>query len=321
MAGHWNVTYVYDPVSGIDKPQSTWVEDVPTVEAEPKPKPKPKPTIATEEATTPVTTPTGGYEAVPTTPMVTEPTDEDSNLYGQSGEPPVTPVEVTPAPAYEISPEQKAWEEVYGGKLTDWVEAGGYGIPEETQKLMIQQQTDTLKANEAEKLRVMRNNMERRGITNSGFIFAAEQTIHSNTTKALAGAIADIQIKSALMKMASFETAMGHASQFLGYLSEQSQLKYAPEFATWQAEQMAKMAAWQEKMDRQKMALNQCYQTQNIKLQAQLQSQLAAQQHQYDIELAEMEIEANQQAAKAQGAGNLLGIIIGGIFSLINPTG
>jgi len=222
--------------------------------------------------------------------------------------------EVTPAPAYEISPEQQAFEDMYSGQLTDWVESGGYGIPEETQAQMIQQQTDSLKAREQESIRVMRNNMERRGITNSGFIMANEQNIRSNTSVAIAGAIADVQIKSALMKMSSFEKAMGAASQFLGYLSEQSQLKYQPEFATWQAEQMAKMQAWQGKLDVYKMELNQAYQTQNMQLQAQLQSQLNQEQNAFDLQLAEMELEANQKAATASGAGNLFGTILGFIF-------
>jgi len=248
------------------------------------------------------TTPT----APVTTPTITPPT--------------VTTPTVTPAPPYEISPAQKAFEEMYGGKVTEWVEAGGYGIPEETQAQMIQAQTDVLKAKETEDIRVMRNNMERRGITNSGFVFSNEQAIRSNTSVTLANSIRDVQISSALMKLASFEKAMGAAGQFLGYLSEQSQLKYQPEFATWQAEQMAKMQAWQAQIDIQKMAINQAYQQQNITLTAQLQSQLSAQQHGYDIELAEMEIEANQKAAKAKGIGSIIGTIIGGIFSLISPT-
>ena len=160
----------------------------------------------------------------------------------------------------------------------------------------------------------MNNNMERRGITNSGFAFSNEQQIRSNTTVAIAGAISDVQIQSALMKMASFEKAMGAAAQFLGYLSEQSQLKYAPKFATWQAEQMAKMAKWQAEFDLTKMQLNQAYQTQNIKLQAELTSQLYEQQHAYDIELAEMEIEANQQIAMAEGIGGIFGTVLGFIF-------
>ena len=249
---------------------------------------------------------TGGGTATSTT--------STTSTFGGGAAAGIPAPEVSPAPAYEISPEQQAFEDMYGGKLTDWVEAGGYGIPEETQNLMIQQQTDSLKAREQENIRVMRNNMERRGITNSGFTFANEQNIRSNTSVAIAGAIADVQIKSALMKMSSFEKAMGQAGQFLGYLSEQSQLQYQPEFATWQAEQMAKLQGWQAKMDVYKMELNQAYQTQNMKLEAQLQSQLNTQQHAWDIELAEMEIEANQQIAMSQGAGNLFGTILGFIF-------
>jgi len=221
---------------------------------------------------------------------------------------------VTPAPAYEISPEMQEMMDLYGSTLTDWVESGGYGLSPEVQAQMIQVQTDTLKAREAENIRVMKNNMERRGITNSGFLFSAENQIHSNTTVALAGAIADVQIKSALMKMASFEKGMGAMAQYLGFLSEQSQLAYAPKFATWQAEQVAKLQAWQGKLDVYKMELNQAYQTQNMKLQAQLTSQLNEQQHGYDIELAEMEIEANQKIAMAQGIGGIFGTVLGFIF-------
>ena len=179
---------------------------------------------------------------------------------------------------------------------------------------MIQVQTDTLKAREQEALRVMKNNMERRGITNSGYLQSNENMIHSNTSVAIAGAIADVQIKSAVLKIASFEKAMGQMAQFLGFLSEQSQLAYAPEFATWQAEQLATMQHWQGKLDLYKMELNQAYQTQNILLQGQIQSEYAEQQQGYNIELAEMEIEANQNIAMAQGIGGIFGTILGFIF-------
>ncbi len=250
---------------------------------------------------------------IPTTPTTTP-------TFGAGAAANIPTPEVTPAPPYEISPAQQAFEDMYGGTVTDWVEAGGYGIPEETQALMIQKQTDALKARETENIRVMRNNMERRGITNSGFTFSNEQSIRSNTTVAIAGAIADVQINSALMKMASFEKAMGQAGQFLGYLSDQSQLKYAPEFATWQAEQLAKMQVWQGKMDLLKMEINQAYQTQNITLQSQLTSQLNEQQHGYDIELAEMELEWNKQIAEAEGAGNLIGSASGLAASFMKPS-
>ena len=229
----------------------------------------------------------------------------------------ISPPTLTPAPPYEISPEQQELMDTLGTQLTDWVTSGGYGIPEETQAQMIQQQTDTLKAREQESIRVMNNNMERRGITNSGFVYANEQAIRSNTSVAIAGVIADVQIKSALMKMASFEKAMGAAAQFLGYLSEQSQLQYAPQFATWQAEQLATMQAWQADFDKYKIELNYAYQTQNTLLQSQLLSEQAEIQHGWDIELAEMEIEMNQNIAQAQGAGQLIGSASGLVGSFI----
>jgi len=80
---------------------------------------------------------------------------------------------------------------------------------------MIRQQAQALNAREDENLRLMHNDMERRGITNSGLVFWNQQKIKGATTTAIANSISDIQIKSALMKMASFENALGHAGQFL----------------------------------------------------------------------------------------------------------
>ena len=252
----------------------------------------------------------------PTMPTTTPTTPAALPAFGETG---IPTAEVTPAPAYEMSPEEKAWREEYSTKLTDWAKEG-YGIPEETQAKMIQIQTDALKAREQENIRVMKNNMERRGITNSGYVQANENQIHANTTVAIAGAITDVQIKSELMRMESFERAMGASAQFLGYLSEQSQLKYAPGFATWTAEGIAKLQAWQAEVDVMKMAINQAYQTQNIELTGQIQSELAEQTHGYNVELAEMEIEMNQEIAKAEGAGNLLGTASGAAVSLIKPS-
>jgi hypothetical protein len=247
--------------------------------------------------------PTGGAggAVTPTTP--TTPT------FGAGAEIPLP--EVTPAPPYEKTPEQIAFEEMYSGQLTDWVEAGGYGIPEETQAQMIQQQTDSLKAREQESLRVMRNTMERRGLTNSGLIFANEQAIRSGTSVAIAGAIADVQIKSALLKLASFETAMGQAGQFLDYLSLQTQLKYAPEFATWKAQQQAILYQWQGEMDVLKLDINQAYQQQNIALTAQLQGQLNAQQNAFTMQLEQMKIDAANEAAESEGFWSTIGTVLG----------
>ena len=248
------------------------------------------------------------------TPTATQPGQSGMPVFGEGAGANIPTPTVDAAPAYKISAEQQEMQDLYGDKLTDWVEAGGYGLSPEVQAQMIQLQTDTLKATEAENLRVMTNNMEARGITNSGYLDANTNMIKANTTKALASAISNVQIQSALMKMESFETDMAAMNNFLGYLSEQSQLQYAPEFATWQAEQAAKLQGWQAQMDVYKLELQQAYQTQNMQLEAQLQSQLNTEQHQFNIELAEMEIEANQQAATASGIGSIFGTILGFIF-------
>ncbi|GAG84010.1 unnamed protein product, partial [marine sediment metagenome] len=232
-------------------------------------------------------------EAITTTPTpIAPPTVPPLDM-----PPPPTPPEipeVPEVPPYEKSPEQIAWEEMYGGELAEWVEAGGYGIPEEIQAKMIQQTTDILRARETESLRVMRNNMERRGITNSGFVFYNGQQIRSNTSVAIAGAITDIQIKNALMKLASFEKAMGATAQFVGYLAEESLKAYQPKMAQWamqaqyglaeyqmagqyglaayQAQVQATLVEWQAGFDLIKMEINQAYTAGNMGLASQLQS-------------------------------------------------
>lgn len=235
---------------------------------------------------------------------------------------------VTPAPAYQKTPEQQAWEDMYSGKVTDWVQAGGYGIPEETKTAMIQQQTDSLKSLETENIRVMRNNMERRGLTNSGFIFSNEQKIRANTTTAIAKSVTDINIQSSLMKMASFEKALGAAGEYLGYLSTQSQLENAPGMATWNAQQQANLTAftvnaqatltqYQAQMDIYKTNLVEAYHKQDMQAQYLIDKQLQDYRITGEKEIAMMTIEANAAAAKVQGQYALLGALSGGLTRLI----
>ncbi len=221
---------------------------------------------------------------------------------------------VTPAPAFEISPNQQAWQEQLQGIISEGL-TNPQGIPEETQALMTQQVTDTLKAKQAEDIRVMRNNMERRGITNSGFIFANEQTIRSNTTLALAKSITDIKIQSEFMKMANFEKSIGQAAQFLGYLGEMSALKYQPKYQTWAAQQQANLYQYQAQMDIYKTQLQQAYAQQNMLLAGQIAADAASQQHIWDVEMAEMELEAANKQAMYSGIGGLFGTTVGAMMA------
>lgn len=240
--------------------------------------------------------------------------NQTSSSSSKSGMPEMP--EIDKAPAYEPSPEEQAWLDSYGGKLEDWIKNEGYGIPEETQQQMIAGIFDALKAREKESLRIMENDMERRGISNSGLVFSNAQKIRAETTTNLAQSIRDIQIQSSLMKMASFERAMGHAGEFLGYLSQQSQLKYAPDFANWQMEQEAKMMEWQGELDIYKQQLAACAAMKQIALQGKIQSELAAKQHAWDKELMQMEIEANEKASIWGGLGQLFGFLFGWLFLL-----
>ena len=195
------------------------------------------------------------------------------------------------APTYGISAEQQAWQDMLSGEIGQTIAEGGRGIPEETQAAMLQSQTDALKAQEAENIRVMRNNMEKRGITNSGFTYSNEQKIRSNTTTALAKSMTDIGIQNQMMKLASYENAIGQAAQFLGYLGDETQKKY-----------MAQLYAWQGKLDIWKAQLS-----------ANTSMSIAELQAQLSMDLAEMELEASN----AQGAGQMFGSILGFIGSLL----
>ena len=156
--------------------------------------------------------------------------------------------------------------------------------------------------------------MERRGLTNSGLVFSNEQKIRANTTTAIANYISDVQIQSALMKMASFEKALGAAGEYLGYLSQQSQLAYQPKYATWQAQQQANLAAYNarvqaklteyaQQMDVYKMQIAQAYEQQNMQLAHQLTMQELEFQANAEKDIIQMQIEANERAAKQAGKG------------------
>ena len=226
-------------------------------------------------------------------------------------------IDVDEAPAYEKTPEQIAWEKMHSEQIQDIIDKKGLGIDEATQQLLRQQQFDILKSREKENLRLLAADMERRGITSSGLWFSEEQRIKATTTRALAASMTEISIKSAFMKMASFENALGLSAQYLGYLSEQSQLVYAPKLATWQAKQQAKLAEYQAKVEIYKMKLNQAYTQNNMSYAAEIAADAAHQQFIYEQELAIMEMEAAAEAAKAEAGMNIFGIILGGITSIL----
>ena len=241
--------------------------------------------LTAEPATTPTahTTPTEDVgPGLPTTPTPTTPTVEEQMLGmpeapvptapalppaptvtpapvveapvvpampGVTPTPTIAAPTVTDAPEYQPTAEESEMAAIYGGTIKDILAEGGRGLDQETQDLMIRKATQVLMATEDENMRLMANDMERRGIINSGLVFWNEQKIKSATTTAIANSITDIQISSALMKISSFENALGHAGQFLGYLQEQSKMVYTGKMATWEARTQASLIQYQAQIN------------------------------------------------------------------------
>jgi len=344
------------------------------------------------QAPTPVAPALAPMPAVTPAPIVEAPTVPVMPAITPA--PTITAPIVTPAPEYKPTAEEQAWSGMYGGEIKSIIEAKGLGIPQETQDLMIRQQTQALTAREDENLRLMANDMERRGITNSGLLFWNTEKIKSATTTAIAASITDIQIKSSLMKMASFENALGQAGQFLGYLQEQSKMVYTGKMATWEAQTQAdliqyqaqisvdldqwkmenqynlvgwqantqalfaawdknstsmveawkmanqfniaewetqanydlavfqiktqaKMANWAAQVDIYKLGINQAYAQDNMILSNQIATDFANNvEYPHEIEMAEMEMDYNQQAAASEAQGSISGTIVTGVATV-----
>ena len=218
---------------------------------------------------------------------------------------------VDDAPAYEASPEQQAWAAMHSGNIQDIIDQGGLGLSDEIQQLIMDKNNEALMARESESIRLMKNNMARRGIDNWGLEFKNIQQIKTGTTKEIAANIRDIQIQNAVMKMASFENALGRSAQFLDYLDRQSQLQYAPKALTYQMKEQAKLYQYQANVDIWKMKINQAYTVGNMKYAQELADWGAAKQHQYNIELEQMKIDAAEEAAASSGFWNTVGTILG----------
>ncbi len=225
------------PTEGLVEPGTTPTTPIPTtaenIAAAPTLVTPTAPALGAVPTVTPA--PAFGAPTVPEIPKVTEAPEIKGTI-------------VTPAPAYEKSAEQLAWEELHGGTIRDVLEKRGEGIPQETQDLMIRQTALALQTREAESIRLMQDDMERRGITNSGLLFSETTKIKATTTRELAASITDVQIKSALMKMESFERAMGHSANFLGYLANESVKAFAPKMATWNAQMQSDFFKYQSEI-------------------------------------------------------------------------
>jgi len=235
----------------------------PDTTSDTEPEAEPEPTDTTEPIEVTPTDPSEYLEGAPTLDMPeaptlgAAPTVTDAPQFGAPEVPtapevttaPTIPgMTVSPAPEYEITPEQQAWQDMYSGQIQENIN-NPKGISEEAQKLMMRKATLMLQSRETENLRLMANDMERKGITDSGQVFERTQQIKATTTRALAASITDIGLKSEMMKMESYERAMGHAANYLSVLSHTSDMKYGSKMATWNAQTQTDMVKYQAEIN------------------------------------------------------------------------
>ena len=283
-----------------------------------------------EEESVSISTPITGNNGNNVTPedvedVVEEDVGEDADVTSRLQDVPLPPdidipafdpnaaplLSVKDAPAYEITPEQRAWANMHSGNIQDILDQGGLGLSDEIQQLMMDKNNEALMSRESEAIRLMKNNMARKGIDNWGLEYKNIQRIKSTTTKEIAANIRDIQIQNALMKTASFENALGMSAHFLDYLDKQSQLIHAPKMITYHMREQAKLYQYQANIDIWKMKINQAYTVGNMQYAQQLADHGASIQHQYNIELEQMKIEAAEQAASSQGFWSAVGSVLG----------
>jgi len=229
----------------------------------------------------------------------------------------IQPVNIPEAPAYVQSQEQQDWAKMHSEQIQNIIDKQGIGIDEATQQLMKQQTWDLIKADRNERLRRLKQNMETRGITNAGLYLSESMKIHANATKALAASVTEVKIKSAFMKMASYENALGLSQNFLSYLSEQSQLEYAPKLAAWSKRADAKIAAQAASVQVYVTKLQQAYAINNMNAAASIEAQFTTQQNIWAMEAAELEQENAIELAKYSAAGSVSGSLVGAIPMLI----
>ncbi len=74
------------------------------------------------------------------------------------------------------------------------------------------------------------------------------------------------------------------------------------------------MTKWSAQMDIYKLGISQAYAQDNMNLVAQINAEAAEQEHLWDLELIEIELEADEQVAATQGSFGLLGTLFGWIF-------
>jgi len=221
--------------------------------------------------------------------------------------PPISTLEIPQAPTlppYKPTAELEALSTQVGGAISGIIAEGGIGMGEETKEQLFLREAEIINASTAQAQRNLEDRMAAQGLSDSGMAFSEGMKLASKSTIAMANVMRDVTIQDSLMKIASYQNALGLGVQFLSYLSEESWRQYQPTILNWQA-----------KVDMYKLAITDAYNKQNLDLAHSYDMELSKFQAQTQKELAQMEIDAAAKAAAKKNwwdiAGTGLGILAG----------
>jgi hypothetical protein len=209
-------------------------------------------------------------------------------------------------PAYKPTAELEQLSTQVGGAISDIITQKGLGMGEETKEALYLKSAETINAGTAQAMKNLEDKMAAQGLSNSGMSFSEGMKLQSKGTIAMANEMRDIEIQDSLMKVASYQNALGLGVQFLSYLSEESWRQYQPTLYQWQAQ-----------VDMYKLAINQAYTQQNMTLAYQYDKELAQFEASTQIQLTQMTIDAAAKAADKKTFWDIIGVGLGIIGKII----
>ena len=208
-------------------------------------------------------------------------------------------------PPYKPTAELEKLSSQVGGAISGIIEQGGMGIGEETKQQIFQREAEIINASTAQANKNLEDKMAAQGLSNSGMAFSEGMKLASKSTIAMANVMRDVEIQDSLMKVASYQNALGLGVQFLSYLSEESWRQYQPTLYQWQAQ-----------VDMYKLAIQDAYNKQDMALAHQYDMQLAQFTASTNIQLTQMQIDAAAKAANKAAFWDILGTGLGLLAAL-----
>jgi len=208
-------------------------------------------------------------------------------------------------PPYKPTAELEKLSSQVGGAISGIIEQGGMGMGEDTKEQIFLREAEIINANTAQANKNLEDKMAAQGLSNSGMAFSEGMKLASKSTIAMANVMRDVEIQDSLMKVASYQNALGLGVQFLSYLSEESWRQYQPTILNWQA-----------KVDMYKLAITDAYNKQDLAQAHQWDMELAQFTASTQIQLTQMTIDAAADAASKKTFWDILGTGLGIVAAL-----